>query len=107
MIVSITKIELISYSKLIAFFKFNGQIVKELQGTQCKKHKLTGSWNLKVWYTMTLWENEKDLNDFYRNGTHLEVMKRSKKISSKIQSHRVQEEDLMSWKKAKRLFTNI
>jgi hypothetical protein len=106
MIVSVTKIELISYSKLIAFFKFNSQITKELQKTQCKKHKVTGSWNLKLWYTMTLWENEKDINDFYRNGTHLEAMKQSEKFSSKIQSHRIQKEDLMNWKEAKNLFGN-
>jgi hypothetical protein len=106
MIVSITKIELISYLKLVAFFKFNGQIIKELQLSNCKKHKVTGSWNLKVWYTITLWENENDLNVFYRNGTHLEAMKQSKKFSSKIQSHRKQNEDLMSWKEAKKLFSN-
>jgi hypothetical protein len=106
MIVSITKIELISYSKLIAFFNFNGQIIKELQLSNCKKHKVTGSWNLKVWYTITLWENENDLNFFYRNGTHLEAMKQSKKFSSKIQSHRIQNEDLMSWKEVKKLFSN-
>lgn len=104
MIVSVTKMELNSYSKLIAFFKFNGQIIKELQHTQCKKHKVTGSWNLKVWYTMTLWESEKDINEFYRNGTHLEAMKQSIKFSSKIQSHRIQKEDLMPWKEAKKFF---
>ena len=106
MIVSVTKIELISYSKLIAFFKFNGQIIKELQNTPCKKYKVTGSWNLKVWYTMTLWEDEKDIKEFYRNGTHLEAMKQSKKFSSKIQSHRIQNEDLINWKEAKKLFSN-
>ena len=104
MIVSVTKMELNSYSKLIAFFKFNGQIIKELQHTQCKKHKVTGSWNLKFWYTMTLWESEKDINEFYRNGTHLEAMKQSIKFSSKIQSHRIQKEDLMPWKEAKKIF---
>ncbi len=104
MIVSVPKIELISYSKLIAFFKFNSQIIKELQQTNCKKHKVTGSWNLKVWYTMTLWENEKDINEFYRKDTHLEAMKQSKKFSSKIQSHRIQKEDLIPWKEAKKLF---
>jgi hypothetical protein len=104
MIVSVTRIELISYSKLIAFFKFNGQIIKELQKTPCKKYQVTGSWNLKVWYTMTLWENEEDINDFYRNGTHLEAMKQSKRFSSKIQSHRIQKEDVMDWKEAKKLF---
>ncbi len=106
MIVSVTKIELISYSKLIAFFKFNSQIIKELQQTQCKKHKVTGNWNLKVWYTMTLWENENDINDFYRNGTHQEAMKQSGKFSSKIESHRIQKEDLMNWKETKKMFGN-
>jgi hypothetical protein len=55
---------------------------------------------------MTLWENENDINDFYRNGTHLEAMKLSKTFSSKIQSHRIQNEELLSWKKAKKLFNN-
>jgi len=104
MILSITKIELNSYSKLFAFFKFNGQITKELQQSPCKKYKITGEWNLKIWYTMTLWENEDDINQFYRNGTHLEAMKQSKTFSSKIQSLRVNQEDLMNWKEAKKLF---
>ncbi len=46
MILSITKIELNSYSKLFAFFKFNGQIIKELQQSPCKKYKITGEWKL-------------------------------------------------------------
>ena len=104
MIVSITKIELISYSKLIAFFKFNGQIISELKQSNCKKHKVTGSWDLKVWYTMTLWQNEQEINEFYRNGTHLEAMKQSKTFSSKIQSKRILTEDLINWKTAKKHF---
>lgn len=104
MIVSITKLELNSYSKLIAFFKFNGQIIQELQQSKCVKHKITGSWNLKVWYTMTLWENENEINNFYRNGTHLEAMKQSKSFSSKIKSKRINKEDLIPWKDAKKLF---
>jgi hypothetical protein len=107
MIVSITKIELNSYSKLFEFIKFNGEIIKELKQSKCKKYKVTGNWNLKVWYTMTLWENENEINDFYRNGTHLEAMKKSKTFSSKIQSHRIQNENLISWMEAKKLFVNI
>ncbi len=106
MIVSITKIELHSYSKLGAFFIFNSQIIKELQQSKCMNHKVTGNWNLRVWYTMTLWENENDINDFYRNGSHLEAMKLSKTFSSKIQSHRIQNEKLLSWKEAKKRFDN-
>lgn len=106
MTVSITKIELNSYLKIIAFFKFNRQIIEELKQSKCKKHKVTGSWNWKIWYTMTLWENENEINYFYRNGTHLEAMKQAGKFSSKIQSRRVQNEGLMSWKEAKKLFGN-
>lgn len=106
MIVSITKIELNSYLKLIPFFNFNRQIIAELQQANCKKHKVVGSWNGKVWYTMTLWENENDINDFYRNGTHLAAMKQSAKFSSKIESRRIQNEDLIPWKEAKKLFGN-
>ncbi len=104
MIVSITKIELNSYSKLPAFFKFNGQIIAELKQSPCKKYQFTSNWNLKVWYTMTLWENENDINHFYRNGTHLEAMKKANSFSSKIQSKRIQKEDLLVWKEAKNLF---
>lgn len=104
MIVSITKIELISYSKLFAFFSFNGQIINELKQSKSKKYKLTGSWNLKNWYTMTLWLNENDISDFYRNGIHLNAMKQSKTFSSKIQSRRIYKDELISWKEAKKLF---
>lgn len=106
MIISITKIELISYSKLIAFFKFNRHIINELKQSKCKKYKVSGNWNYKVWYTMTLWANENELKDFYLNGTHLEVMKQSKTFSSKIQSKRIQTNDdnLLSWKESKKIF---
>jgi hypothetical protein len=106
MILSITKIELISYSKLIPFFNLNGQIIKELKQSNCLKFKMTGNWNLKIWYTMTLWDNENEINDFYRKGTHLEAMKQSQSFSSKIYSIRIQKEDLMSWKEAKKQIVN-
>jgi hypothetical protein len=104
MIVSITKIELKSYSKFIAFFKFNAQIISELKQSNCKKYKVTSNWNLKHWYTMTLWLSEEEINEFYRNGTHLEAMKQSKLFSSKIQSKRIKREELISWEEAKKLF---
>ena len=106
MILSVTKIELNSYSKIIAFFKFNMQITEELKRSKCKKHTMTGSWNLKVWHTMTLWDNENDINAFYRNGTHREAMQQSGKFSSKIESYRIQKEDLINWKEAKKGFIN-
>jgi len=104
MIISITKIELKSYSTFIAFFKFNAQIINELKQSNCKKYKITANWNLKHWYTMTLWLSEEEINAFYRNGTHLEAMKKSRLFSSNIQSKRINREELISWKEAKKLF---
>ena len=104
MIVSITKIELNSYSKLFAFIKLNQQIIEQLRQSACKKFKLTSNWNLKVWYTMTLWENELEINDFYRNGVHVTAMKQSSLFSSKIESRRIQYHELKRWKEMKELF---
>lgn len=104
MTLSITKIELNSYAVLPAFFKFNGKIINELKQSTCKKYKISGEWNLKVWYTMTLWENEKELIEFYRKGVHLEAMKQSKAFSSRIQSVRLPQEELMNWQAAKKVF---
>jgi hypothetical protein len=104
MIISITKIELNNYSKLIPFFKFNGGIIKELKQSTCKGFKLTSNFTLKVWYTMTLWENDKDIDNFYRSGTHFEAMKQAKLFSSKIQSNRTDSVELISWAEAKKLF---
>jgi len=55
---------------------------------------------------MTLWENENEIDTFYRNGIHLEAMKQSKKFSSKIQFKRINQPNLISWKEAKNLFEN-
>lgn len=104
MIVSITKIKLNSYLKLLSFFKFNGKILKELSQSKCKKYKISYELNLKVYYTMTLWENQNDLNEFYRNGSHLEAMKQSTEFSSKIKSKRIHSNNLINWKIAKEMF---
>ncbi len=106
MIVSITKIELISYARLFAFFKFNRQIIDDLKQSKCVEYKISGSWHLKDWYTMTLWVHENDINAFYRNGAHFEAMKQSKTFSNNIQSKRIYHEELIRWKEAKKLFEN-
>ncbi len=104
MIVSITKIELRSYSQLRSFFAMNQKIIKALQQAPCKGFKATGSWNLKCWYTMTLWENENDLKQFYKQGVHLEAMKKWQHYAIRAQSKRLQRDQAMSWKEAKKLF---
>ena len=49
-------------------------------------------------------EKKNDINDFYRNGTHLEAMKQSKTFSSKIELKRKSHDQLMNWKEAKKVF---
>lgn len=104
MIVSITKLELKSYSKIVAFFGFNRKIIKELQASNCKQFKLSPNWNLGTWYTMTLWGNEADLLAFYRGGTHAIAMQEAANFSTNIKAIRVESDQLIHWKIAKKLF---
>ena len=104
MILSITKLKLISYSKLFPFFAFNGKIIEELKQSKCKQYKIGSHWNLKCWYTMTLWENEADLLAFYRNGTHVEAMKAARNLANVLESRRIEKNALIEWKEAKKLF---
>ncbi|HOS49199.1 MAG TPA: hypothetical protein PLG57_11210 [Bacteroidia bacterium] len=101
--VSITKIELNSYTKLPSFLKMNGNIFQQLKKSSCIKYKAIGSWNLKTWYTMSVWNNDEDINQFYRNGIHLEAMKSAKNFSSNISSIRIEEKEYIEWKLAKEL----
>ena len=55
-------------------------------------------------YLLDTQEKIENYVTLFRNSTHLEAMKQSKKFSSKIQSHRIQKEDLLIWKEAKNLF---
>ena len=106
MLLSITKIELGSYSKLKPFFRFNRAIISELKRSKCTSFKITGSWNFKSWYTMTLWENENDLLQFIASETHLKAMQQSRSFSNNIQLKRLHKNELISWNEAKRLFTS-
>lgn len=106
MFISITKLELKSYSKFFSFFRFNGLIIKELQATACKKYEVLCNWNLKTWYTMTLWEKEEDIHSFCRSGIHLTAMKQSANFSSNLSAKRVNSNSMLPWKEAKALFKN-
>jgi hypothetical protein len=104
MIVSITKLELKSYTKIVSFFGFNRKIIKELQASNCKQFKLSPNWNLGTWYTMTLWETEADLFAFYRSGTHAKAMQEAAKFSTNLKAIRIEGDEILKWKIAKKLF---
>jgi hypothetical protein len=103
MIVSITKLELKSYAKIVAFFGFNQKIIKELQGSNCKAFKVSPNWSFRTWYTMTLWESEADLLAFYRGGTHAEAMRQAANFSTNLKAFRTEGKHLISWNEAKQL----
>ncbi len=101
--ISITQIEIISYSKLPSFLKMNSKIFQQLKNSNCIKYKAIGSWNLKIWYTMSVWENDEEINQFYRNGNHKEAMKSAKHFSSNIKSLRIEGKEFIEWRLAKQL----
>lgn len=53
---------------------------------------------------MTLWGNEADLLAFYRSGTHAKAMQEAANFSSNIKAIRVEGNQLIHWKIAKKLF---
>lgn len=81
------------------------QILKQLKGTNYKAFKKTGIWTKH--YTMTLWENEKDLKDFAASGAHLNSMKQSKKIAKSIKTLTINADEMPSWKTAKQLLESV
>ena len=79
-------------------------IIKQLRATQCKEFKKKGFWAKH--YTMTLWNNESELNDFAKSGAHTEAMKSSKDIAKEIRTITINADALPSWAEATKLLEN-
>ena len=77
------------------------KIIGQLKSTNCKDFKKRGIWTKH--YTMTLWENEADLEEFARSGAHLEAMKFSNKIAKEIRTITIDTDSLPNWEEAKKL----
>ena len=75
--------------------------MKQLKTTSCKQYKNTGFWTKH--YTMTLWSDEKEMQDFVKSGAHLEAMKTSAEIASEIRVITIDSDVLISWKEGKDL----
>ena len=80
------------------------QILKQLKGTGYKDYKSTGFWTKH--YTMTLWENQEDINAFYKSGAHLDAMKKSREIAKEIRTIVIDANSIPSWKEAKEHLKN-
>lgn len=54
-------------------------------------------------YTMTLWENEEDMNSFYRSGAHKVAMVNASKYAQELGFLRLERNSLIEWPEAKEL----
>lgn len=52
---------------------------------------------------MTLWENEEDMQAFYRSGAHLEAIKAAGKMSKEIVLLRLEIDEFPPWSEVKPL----
>lgn len=98
---TITSIELKGPLKFFALSAAALQVTRQLKTTNCKDFKKRGWWTTH--YTMTLWNNEKELKQFASSGAHLEAMKASKQMAKEIRTITLETESLPNWKDAKRM----
>lgn len=101
---TITSIELQGPLHFFALSAKALRIVKQLKTSNCKAFKKQGLWTKH--YTMTLWNNEDELQAFARSGAHLEAMKASKDIAREIRTLTIETDVLPGWKEAKKMLEN-
>lgn len=99
--IAITSIRLKSPFKFFVLsYKAMG-IMQQLKKSKCVAMKKRGFWTMH--YTMTSWENEKDMKDFAGSGAHLEAMKETSKIAHEVKSVTIDANDFPDWKTAKQM----
>lgn len=98
---TITSIELKGPFKFFLLSAKALHIIRQLKTTNCKEFKKRGLWTTH--YTMTLWNNEEELQAFASSGAHLAAMKDSKKIAKEIRTLTIDAAVLPNWKEAKEL----
>ncbi len=99
--VTITYIELKSPLKFFLLSKNALKIVRQLKTTNCNGFKKRGFWTKH--YTMTLWNNQEEMESFAKSGAHLEAMKISQSIAKEIRTITIDATSFLSWDKAKEL----
>ncbi|MGH1337876.1 MAG: DUF3291 domain-containing protein [Aureispira sp.] len=98
---TITSIELKGPFKFFLLSIKALHIIKQLRTTNCKQFKKRGFWTIH--YTMTLWNNEEELQAFAKSGAHLAAMKASQTLAKEIRTITIDATDLPNWKDAKQL----
>ena len=102
---SITYIELKGPFYFFSLSTKSYKILKQLKSTSCKSYKSIGFWTRH--YTMTLWDDEKEMREFVKSKAHVEAMKTSAEIAKEIKVLTIDSEMLISWKEAKKLLKKM
>ena len=102
--VTITSIELKSPLKFFLLSASALQIIRQLKATNCKEFKKKGWWTKH--YTMTLWDNQGDIERFAKSGAHLIAMKTSSRIAKEIRTTTIDATTPPKWGKAMELLKN-
>src|SRR5436190_890330 len=104
MYITITSIRLKSWWR---FFQLSSRALKITQQLKSQKGfirmKNTGFGYLH--FTLSAWEREEDLKQFYKQGAHLEAMKKTATIATETRTYTYQNEVLPNWKEAKWLLS--
>ena len=105
MILSITSLTIKNplYMLIVPYFSLRA-IIQLKSISKCVKFKTFGL--SLTSYTMTLWNQASDMEEYYRSGAHLVAMKKATKYAKEIRILRHESDDLISWKEAKELLKN-
>jgi hypothetical protein len=89
--------QLKSVWKLFMFFKYNGNVLRQIKAAEGVLSIDTKGTSLTHFYTMTSWKSKDDMLQFMRNGAHAEAMKNSKKFAKTITAHGYEGDQLPDW----------
>ncbi len=105
MILSITSLKIKNpfYMLIVPYYSLRA-IIQLKSKSKCVKFKTFGLGLTS--YTMTLWNQASNLEEYYRSGAHLVAMKKASKYAMEIRILRHQSDDLISWKQVKELLKN-
>lgn len=77
------------------------KVIKQLDKSAVVDFKSNST--LSNHYTMSLWNSEKEMRDFYVNGEHGKAMKNAKNIAAEIKTIHFEADAFLSWKEAKKV----
>ncbi|RDY58723.1 DUF3291 domain-containing protein [Flagellimonas nanhaiensis] len=104
MVLAITSIELKSPLLFFRLSLVSLQVINQLKNSSCIDYRTTGFW--KKHYTITLWRDKEEMQNFSRNGNHLYAMGKSRFIAKEIRVAILNMDEFPNWKEAKTLLAH-